>query len=236
MIKCLKYESNIPAHRFQSEQSHLNILINNGEVFLADGPAQSSADGHELHLAYNHLAPFLLTNLLLGTLHAAPESTRIVNVTSSLHGWADMQRADLQFRNGDGRRPYSRLAAYAQSKLANMLFTRQLALRLRRRVDGANKMTTVTAVHPGFVRSAAMRRCMGAVGYWLVWFFLKTEHSGAQTTLCAALEPRFKHETGGYLSDCAVVEDGRRSEASRDDELAKWLWEESERLTGLREG
>lgn len=158
-------------------------------------------------------------------MHASPESTRIINVSSSLHGWAEMPRSDLQFRHG---RPYSRFGAYAQSKLANMLFTRQLAQRLR----GHNKSTTVTAIHPGFVRCAAMRRSMG-LGYWLVWFFLKTERSGAQTTLCAALDPLFKTETGRYLSDCMIVEDGRQSEDSRNDELAEWLWTESERLTGL---
>lgn len=204
---------------------------------MAD-PQTHTADGHELHLGVNHLAPFLLTNLLLDTMRSSPESTRIINVSSSLHGWADWRRtarkpaaklaaSDLLFTTGT--RPYTRLEAYAQSKLATNLFTRHLATRL------LGEKTTVNAVHPGFVRSEAMRRCMGAVGYWLVWYFLKTEHSGAQTTLCVALDPRFKTDSGRYLSDCQVVDDGRLSEASRDAELATWLWQESERLVELDE-
>lgn len=208
---------------FLAEQNHLNILVNNAEVLLSE--RNETADGHELHLGVNHLGPFLLTNLLLDTIRATPESTRIINVSNSLHGWADINRDDLQF--SQGLRPYSRMAAYGQSKLANVLFTRQLAVMLR------DEKTTVNVVHPGFVRSAAMRQLLGNIGYWALWFFLKTERSGAQTTLCVALDPCFKIESGKYLSECAVMAETRMSAASRDDELADWLWRESERLTGL---
>lgn len=233
----------VSVNSFLAEQPHLNILVNNAEVFMADRHTLT-ADGHELHWGRNHLAPFLLTNLLLDAMRASPESTRIINVSSSLHGWADWRRsaagrrrtvaqltaADLRpfaAAAASASRPYGRLEAYAQSKLATNLFTRQLAERLR------GEKTTVNAVHPGFVRSPAMRRCMGPLGYWLVWYFLKSEHSGAQTTLCVALDPRFKTDSGRYLSDCQVVEDGRLSEASRDAELAAWLWQQSERLVEL---
>lgn len=226
-------------HSFIAEQPHLNILVNNAEVFMVERH-RHTADGHELHWGRNHLAPFLLTNLLLDAMRASPESTRIINVSSSLHGWADWRRsaaghsrtvaqlsaADLRF-SATSSRPYGRLEAYAQSKLATNLFTRHLAKRLR------GEKTTVNAVHPGFVRSPAMRRCMGSLGYWLVWYFLKSEHSGAQSTLCVALDPRYKTDSGRYLSDCQVVEDERLSEASRDAELATWLWQQSERLVGL---
>src|SRR5438874_9180348 len=111
--------------------SGIDVLINNVGVYLQR--RELTPDGHELTFQVNHLAPFLLTNLILPSMS---EGARIVNVSSQVHGGAEMRWDDLE-----GERHFSGYGAYAQSKLANLLFTRELARRQRK--------ATVNALHPG---------------------------------------------------------------------------------------
>src|SRR5262245_57383193 len=127
------------AQEFQSRHTRLDVLINDaGAVFTT---RKESVDGIEMTLAVNHLAPFLLTNLLLGTLKASAPS-RVVTVSSGAHLGAKIHFDDLQLAHG-----YGPWRAYGQSKLMNVLFTNELARRL------AGSGVTANALHPGFVAS-----------------------------------------------------------------------------------
>lgn len=176
-------------------------------------------DGHELHIGVNHLGHFLLTNLLLDAIRSARQS-RIVTLTSLTHRWASLDKSDLMSSNSSAT---SKLQAYNQSKLANILFTRQLAAIL------SGSGITANSVDPGFVWSPAVHRLLGHF-IWFVAFFLKTSKSGAQTTIAAALDPCFHEISGRYLSDCVI---SNESDAAQDDDDAKWLWRTSEKLTDL---
>lgn len=178
-------------------------------------------DGFELHIGVNHLGHFLLTNLLLEAIKSAQKS-RIITLTSSTHQWTTLNQSDLMSLENSGS---SIMHAYNQSKLANILFTRQLASLL----SGTD--ITANSVDAGLVWSPAVHRLLGHFT-WLVVFFLKSTKSGAQTTLAAALDPTFQKVTGRYLADCVV---SNESDAAKDDSAAKWLWRTSEKLTDLPE-
>ena len=127
------------ASEILDKELRIDVLINNAGVMVP--PYTKTADGFELQFGVNHLAHFLLTNLLLDRLKQAP-SARIVNVSSLAHEWGKINFDDLQSEVS-----YSRGGAYGQSKLANVLFTRSLA----RRLQGTN--VTAYSVHPGSVRT-----------------------------------------------------------------------------------
>src|SRR5512136_3320731 len=127
------------AGEFKSKYPHLHVLLNNaGGTFTT---RQLSVDGIEMTLALNHLAYFLLTNLLLDTLKASAPA-RIINVSSDAHS-----RGKIDFDNLQGERSYSSFGPYGNSKLANILFTIELA----RRLEGTG--VTVNALHPGFTNT-----------------------------------------------------------------------------------
>ena len=129
--------------RILAEERHIDLLINNAGVMMP--PYTTTEDGFELQIGVNHLAHFLLTNLLLERLKEAP-SARIVNVSSLAHIGGRINFNDLQ-----SKKSYSALLAYGQSKLANILFTRSLAKRLK----GSN--VTTYCLHPGLVRTELAR-------------------------------------------------------------------------------
>ena len=129
--------------RILAEERRIDLLINNAGVMVP--PYSTTEDGFELQIGVNHLAHFLLTNLLLERLKEAP-SARIVNVSSSAHQVGKINFDDLQSKSS-----YSRMGAYAQSKLANIVFTRSLA----RRLEGGN--VTAFSLHPGVVRTELAR-------------------------------------------------------------------------------
>ena len=191
---------------------------NNAGLML--GERRVSADGFDYVFAVNHLAPFLLTNLLLGKL-AASASGRVVTVTSDAHTAARLDLDDLQLEHGwDGWR------AYANSKLANILFTRELA----RRLDGTGM--TANCAHPGVVRTGFGRhaRPLMRAGVMLARPFMLSPERGADTIVYLASSPELAGESGGYY-----VKRQRRepSQAARDDDTARRLWQRSEELTGL---
>lgn len=164
---------------------------------------------------------FLLTHLLLDYLKLSTPS-RIVNVSSIAHTRGELNTADL-----NSEKSYDEAKAYEQSKLANVLFTRELSKRLN------ESGVTVNALHPGLVDTEIMRH-MGIFNsffakifvYPLVWPFLKTPVSGAQTSLYCALDPELEKVTGKYFADCRETPAAPQGE---DDTMAKFLWKVSEK-------
>jgi NAD(P)-dependent dehydrogenase (short-subunit alcohol dehydrogenase family) len=201
-----------------ARHDRLDLLVNNAG-FIA-GTYQLSPDGYELTFAVNHLAPFLLTNLLLERLRASAPS-RIVTVASQSHRGA---RFDL--RSLGGERDWSPLKAYGRSKLCNILFARALA----RRLEGSEVMTA--ALHPGVVATNIGDRAGGVVGWgWrMVKPFLITAEKGAETSLFLATTADAARFHGAYVIDKKIVEPDR---AARDDAAGEELWRESARLVGL---
>ena len=201
------------AQEFRDREGQLDVLLNNaGGVFQQ---RQETREGIEMTWALNHLAYFLLTQELLPLLHAA-SAARIVNVSSSANSTGKMRWDDLEFRHG-----YSSFAAYSQSKLANILFTRELSRRL------AGSDVTANALHPGFVASGfgqnnskMMSRVLG-----LMQVFAKTEEQGAQTSVYLASSPLVQGVTGRYFDN---EHEAKPSPRALDDAAAARLWEVSE--------
>lgn len=204
-------------YRFKKEETRLDILINNAGV----GCDRSlTIDGYEIQFATNHLGPFLLTLLLLDLLRSSAPS-RIVNVSSRAHLGATIDKNDLMTEKS-----YKPTKVYAKTKLANILFTRELSKRL----EGTR--VTANSLHPGLVKTDGFRH-LGIVTRILIWPILmmaKTAKSGAQTTLAVALDPSFEGVTGEYFSNSAIAKVGK---AALDDEMALWLWNKSIELAGL---
>lgn len=196
----------------------LDVLINNAG--LIDVGRRCTAEGYDATFGVNHLAPFLLTTLLLGKLtQSAP--ARIIVVASEAH-----RRARLDFGDLMNTR-VSFLRAYERSKLANLLFVRALAPRLK------GSGVTVNALHPGFVRSQLFRGFRGPLRVLLstvLWPFMRSPRQGARTSIYLATSPEVEGKSGGYYRDCRRVEP---SLAARSDEAAARLWSESVRLTAL---
>ena len=196
----------------------LDVLVNNAGAIHME--RKRTADGHEMTFAVNHLAPFLLTGLLLPKLRASG-GARVVNVASEAHRGATLDFDDLM-----GERGYSGWKAYARSKLANLLFTYELA----RRLEGSG--VTANALHPGVVATGFGRNDPGwlRLAVRLLSPFLLDVRRGAATTLHVAAAPELERVTGRYF---AKSRETASSPASHDREAQRRLWEASERLTGL---
>ncbi|XP_078572349.1 retinol dehydrogenase 11-like [Branchiostoma floridae x Branchiostoma japonicum] len=212
------------AQRLKEEESRLDILVNNAGMFTEKSTTE---DGFDTVLQVNHLGHFLLTNLLLDLLKKSAPS-RVVNVSSEAcnHG-------RINFEDINAEKSYDAFPAYAQSKLANVLFTRELA----RRLEGTG--VTTYAVHPGFVKTDIWRYIPGMYGwkftlmkpmFRLMMAFAITPEQGAQTVIHCAVEEALSSESGLYYSDCDVKQP---SQKATDDAVARQLWEMSERMTGL---
>ena len=211
------------AERVLATHDRLDLLVNNAGLIAPR--FQLSEDGYELTIAVNHLAPFLLTNLLLDRLRASAEldksGARIVTVASQAHRGARIDLAALA-----GREDWSPLKAYGRSKLCNILFTRALARRL------AGSGVVAACLHPGVVATAIGDRAGGLTGFgWrLVKPFLVTPENGAATSLFLATTPDPAPFHGAYVIDKRVAQPDR---TALDDELGETLWAESARLVGL---
>jgi len=200
----------------------LDVLINNaGGIFPRFA---LSEDGLELTIATNHLAPFLLTHLLLDRLLASSEA-RIITVTSAAHFYGTVDFA--RFRNPQGYQFYK---AYAQSKLANVLFTYELADRLK------GSSVTVNCVHPGVVRTGIGNKNMPfvvSVGWTLSALLLGVSPAkGAETLVYLASSDDVRGVSGGYFVRCRRQQS---SPLSHDKDLARKLWQISEELTATSE-
>jgi NAD(P)-dependent dehydrogenase (short-subunit alcohol dehydrogenase family) len=206
---------------FKRKYRRLDVLVNN--VGIVRMRCQESVDGIEMTFAVNHLAPFLLTNLLLDVLkQSAP--ARIVNVSSALHEQGKINFDDLQ-----RKKSYNALAAYNNSKLANVLFTYELARCL------ARTNVTVNVLHPGAVKT----NLIASNG----WFFKRvvqplfdlqaiSVEQGAQTSVYLASSPEVEGVTGKYFARCKPRASSR---ASHDEAAQKRLWRMSAEMVRLKD-
>ncbi|TRY95283.1 hypothetical protein DNTS_006740 [Danionella cerebrum] len=205
----------------QTEEK-LDILINNAGIMMC--PKWRTEEGFEMQFGVNHLGHFLLTNLLLDLLkNSAP--SRIVNVASLAH-----ERGTIHFDDINLDKDYDSHKSYYQSKLANVLFNRELAVRLR------GTGVTTYALHPGVIHTELGRHLMGEMALWkkvLVlpfYFLLKTPWQGAQTTIYCAVDESLQNSSGLYYSDCARKDTAPQG---RDDAAARRLWDLSASMVGL---
>jgi retinol dehydrogenase 12 len=191
----------------------IDVLLNNAAVHT--WRRTLSADGIELQWAVNHLAPFLLTGLLLPRL-AGSAPARVVTVSSNAHEMADLRWDDLEMR----RRRYRGFRQYGNTKRANVLFTRELA----RRTAGTG--VTANALHPGTVATDLLLNGFPPIRLFRRW--LRTPEQGAATAVYLATSPEGAGVSGEYFVDERPV---ALPPAARDDESARRLWEISERMT-----
>jgi len=196
----------------------LDVLVNNAGAIHME--RRVSPDGHEATFAVNHLAGFLLTNLLLPHLRASAPA-RVVNVASAAHLGGHIDFDDLM-----GEKAYGGWKAYAQSKLANVLFTYELTRRLGTGGVSAN------CLHPGVVATGFGKNGNGllSLGVRIAAPFFLSARKGAATAVYLASSPEVEGVTGKYFAKCRPA---ASSAESRDPEVARRLWEVSERLTGL---
>jgi len=195
----------------------LDVLVNNAGLFSPH--YRLSADGFELTFAVNHLAPFLLTNLLLDRLKASAPA-RIATVASEAHRRNRIDIGDLTHP-----RDWTMMRAYGRSKLCNVLFTRELASRL----DPGK--VVATCLHPGMVATGiAQRGGLTELGWRVLKPFMLSPEKGAETPVFLATVPDAKFFHGGYVIRKVLTQP---DPAALDSELARRLWDESARLVGL---
>ena len=200
--------------------AHIDVLVNNaGAVYQQKG---HSSEGLELTFAANHLGPFLLTNLLLERIKATP-GARIVNVASTAHQAA---RRGISFADLKAEKSYSPMGRYAESKLANILFTRSLSKRL----EGTG--VTANCLHPGVIFSGFGLNQPGIINFFyrLARFFMLTPAQGARTSIYLASSPEVAGVSGQYFSKCKPA---RTTRSAQDMVLAERLWQVSAELCGL---
>jgi NAD(P)-dependent dehydrogenase (short-subunit alcohol dehydrogenase family) len=206
------------ANDFRRNFSRLDVLVNNAGIYSSKRVV--TVDGFESTFAINHLGHFLLTNLLLELLKASAPS-RIVNVSSEAQRSGHINFDDLQ-----GERRYFGWKSYSQSKLANVLFTYELA----RRLKGTG--VSVNCVHPGTVRTNFGRKNGGLLGVAVKVFapFMLSAEEGAKTVVWLASSPELTGVTGRYFAKQSELKSSRES---YDLEVANQLWEVSSELVGL---
>lgn len=217
------------AEEFRQKESRLDILINNAGIMAV--PKTQTKDGFESQFGVNHLGHFLLTNLLLDMLESSGPGSRIVTVSSLAH------RRGFNFNISDlmmDERPYDKWEQYGNSKLANILFTKELSNQLK------GSGVTTYSLHPGVIATelgrslnSPIEMLFGLIQYTPLRFIMKTIPEGAQTTICCAVSDAVADESGEYYADCA------RSPLlipqANDAQLAKELWDVSMVLTGLKQ-
>jgi NAD(P)-dependent dehydrogenase (short-subunit alcohol dehydrogenase family) len=198
-----------------AKHDRIDVLVNNAGALLME--RQVTKDGYEATFATNHLAYFLLTELLLEAVKKAPAG-RIVNVASEAH-----HRGTIAFDDLMGEKRYSGWSAYSASKLANILFTSELA----RRLEGTK--VTANSLHPGVIASgfALNNKGVMAAAWKLMSPFLTSSEKGARTTIFLATDPSVANVSGKYFSKCKVTTPSREA---RDANVAKRLWNVSEEL------
>lgn len=206
------------ASDFLQKHDRLHILVNNaGGIFHE---RRETKDGLEMTFALNHLAYFLLTNLLLDVMKKSAPA-RIVSVASRAH-----TRGQICFEDLQSTKSYRGWSAYSQSKLANVLFSHELARRL------AGTSVTSNSLHPGVVATGFGTTDRGMWGFVtrLVAPFLLSPEKGAATSIYLATSPEVEGVTGKYFADCKAV---RPAPCALDLMVASRLWQVSEKLTGL---
>lgn len=203
------------AAEVRAKHDRIDVLVNNAGALLMD--RQVTKDGHEATFATNHLGYFLLTKELLDAVKNAPAG-RIVNVASEAH-----HRGSIKFDDLMGEKKYAGWSAYSASKLANILFTAELA----RRLEGST--VTTNSLHPGVIASGFARNNDGLMGFLakLASPFLMSSEDGAKTTLFLATDPTVADKRGLYFAKSKPKTPSREA---RDASIAKRLWDVSEEL------
>jgi NAD(P)-dependent dehydrogenase (short-subunit alcohol dehydrogenase family) len=204
----------ILAKEYKASHDRLDVLINNAGV--VPWKRSLTVDGMELTFAVNHLAPFLLTNLLLDTIKASAPA-RIINLTSGLHTGGSIDFDDLQ-----SEKKFGGFHAYKEAKLGVVLFTYELA----RRLEGTG--VTVNTVHPGVIKTKLGRHSPWYLRIGTVFF--KDPEVGGETPTYLASSPEVEQVTAKYFKN---KEQAPSSDESYDEAIAKRLWDVSSELTGL---
>jgi NAD(P)-dependent dehydrogenase (short-subunit alcohol dehydrogenase family) len=199
--------------------ARIHVLANNAGTVTARRSV--TPEGHGKTFAVNHLAPFLLTSLLLDRLRASAPA-RIVTTASAEHLKGNIELATLEA----DERSWSAMRAYRNSKLANVLFTRELA----RRLEGSG--VVANCLHPGGVRTDLGRELplVMKLGWKLMSRSFAPPAEGARTLVYLASAPEAGEVSGEYFANCRVA---RVSPQAGDDALARGLWQRSEQMTGL---
>ena len=217
---------------FKKKYKKLDVLLNNAGIMMT--PYFTTKDGFEGQFGTNHLGHFALTGLLMEVILNTPGS-RVVNVSSGAHRNGDMDFSNLQFENGEG---YKSMKAYGRSKLSNLLFTYEL----QRKLEAANKETISVAAHPGVAMTNLANHLQGKFLFKVLTPLFKRmaqdQAMGALPQIRASVDPKVKgseyygpdgkREWKGYP---VVVPS---NEASHSPEDAASLWEDSEKLTGVK--
>ncbi|CAA9487632.1 MAG: hypothetical protein AVDCRST_MAG25-3181 [uncultured Rubrobacteraceae bacterium] len=203
---------------FRRRYDRLDVLVNNAG--LVQSTRTETPDGLETTFATNHLAPFLLTNLLLDMLKESAPS-RVVTVSSEAERWGNIDFDDLQ-----SKKRYRGFPVYGMTKLANIMFTYELAERL----EGTG--VTATCMHPGAVNTRFGTNNRGPMTILFRAFkpFMRTPEQGADTVIWLATSLDVEGVSGRYYADRKPIEPKK---IANDPEARRRLWEESERLTGL---
>lgn len=203
------------AAKANADLARIDVLINNAGIFPQKG--WKTVDGFEAQFGVNYLGPFLLTNLLLDKLKASAPS-RIVHLTSMLH-----TKGSLDFESFRGDKPYKASVAYNQSKLANLVFSNELA----RRLEGTG--VTSNAVHPGAI-STEITRDLPWIARKLVGFIFKGVEFGAKGPVLVATDPALVDASGRYWKETT---EKTPSEEARDPAVGRRLWDESIRFCDM---
>ncbi|XP_029355000.1 retinol dehydrogenase 13 [Echeneis naucrates] len=210
------------AKDIQENEEHLDILINNAGIMMC--PKWKTDDGFEMQFGVNHLGHFLLTNCLLDLLKKSAPS-RVVIVSSLAH-----QQGKIHFDDINLDKNYTPERSYSQSKLANVLFCKELAARLQ------GTGVTVYSLHPGVIKTELGRHLYPTLASWKkaivkpFMLLVKRPWEGAQTTIYCAVDESLANVSGLYYSDCAPKTPAPQA---LDDAAAKKLWELSNSMVGL---
>jgi NAD(P)-dependent dehydrogenase (short-subunit alcohol dehydrogenase family) len=209
------------ADTFKSRYDSLGLLINNAGIMIP--PFTKTADGFEVQFGANHLGHFALTGLLMDVILATPEA-RIVNLSSNAH-----RMGTIDFDNLNAEKGYQPANAYAQSKLANLLFT----LELNRRLTEIGSDVIATAAHPGWTVTGLQKGFLHTVSEWIG----QKPEMGALPSLRAALDPDAgRNDYFGpscYMEMRGYPQKVETSDSAKDADLAKRLWNVSEEMTGI---
>lgn len=207
------------AGEIATAEPKIDVLVNNAGALF--GTRETTADGLEMTFATNHMAYFVVTNLLLDRLKATP-GARIVSTASDAHKSDKLNLDDLQ-----SEKSYSAFRVYGTSKLCNILFTRELARRL------AGSGVTANCLHPGFVATQFGNNNDGLMGF-VIGIAKKvaaiTPEDGAKTIVHLASAPEVAGQSGGYYVKCALA---TPTAAAQNDADAKRLWEISAKIAGV---
>ena len=208
------------AERVRGEYPKIDVLVNNAGLLMGE-QRELTHDGFEMTFGVNHLAPFLLTHLLLDQVIASGRGN-IINVSSEAHRYATLKFKNLQYERGG----YAGWKAYCRSKLCNVLFTHELSKRLK------DKCVVTNALHPGAVASSFGKGVSGVGGMLmrLVRPFMISEEKGAQTSIYLATSGEGYTVSGKYFANKKIVEPTKEAKS---DYNAKRLWEASEELLDI---